>query len=552
MAAVVNEIRDTPEKNGGEGSVEAYKESEIEMPDVHNVGEKMRQASDAYKHFAGIEAQPLKMEIILWYIYGLCSYFIHTVLLPIVFPLIISQMVSLPPPPEQGWTQSSKGMYCRGQELQLYEALVHGSITVNNLKFSPLVWVSISWAAGIFLCSPILAGLAFQLDHGHNQSLIAGAATIIGALFCLPTGFFKSVWLFVLYTAFIVAASTVAAAVHTRHLGLMIRGFTGPTVIRQHFSRRCSIASWLSLYGTAVGTVGAAIIAAFTYHMLHHKEKLVSLWVVSIFSGLKWMVGASHAFTGNRPGPNPEKEVARWGHAFAIFKYPHAAGSAVGILFSSFGASCIFTGGVLYVAGELCIKPVLVLFLWLAYFFFPLFSLPLLHPLQLLIRADALRMMFFGSLISALTSGAGFFFRRSNWPKSYLILAAVFQGTAACVLHAFGRVLMLDCSPPGREGSFSIWFVWVKAIGTCAGFTVASAYAGNVGRSFGIAFLSIVAGVVLMIFGNISNLGGAVAAGHVTEAASEKGSPAQGWDNSSEWRGSVHAVVKEDGRASHV
>ena len=119
MAAVVNEIRDTPEKNGGEGSVEAYKESEIEMPDVHNVGEKMRQASDAYKHFAGIEAQPLKMEIILWYVYGLCSYFIHTVLLPIVFPLIISQMVSLPPPPEQGWTQSSKGMYCRGQELQL-------------------------------------------------------------------------------------------------------------------------------------------------------------------------------------------------------------------------------------------------------------------------------------------------------------------------------------------------------------------------------------------------------------------------------------------------
>lgn len=55
-----------------------------------------------------------------------------------------------------------------------------------------------------------------------------------------------------------------------------------------------------------------------------------------------------------------------------------------------------------------------------------------------------------------------------------------------------------------------------------------------------------------MIFGNISNLGGAVAAGHVTEAASEKGSPAQGWDNSSEWRGSVHTVVKEDGRASHV
>lgn len=311
-----------------------------------------------------------------------------------------------------------------------YEALVHGSITVNNLKLSPLVWASISWAAGILISSPILAGLAFHLDRGHNQSLISGAATITGAIFCLPAGLFKSVWLFALYTAFIVAASTVATAAHTRHLGLMIRGFTGPTVRRQHFSRRGSIASWLSLYATAAGTVGAAIIAAFTYHMLRLEEKLVSLWVVSIFSGLKWMVGACLAFTGNRPGPNLEKEVAasaRWGWAFAIFKYPHAAGSAAGILLSSFGASCIFTGGVLYVAGELCIKPVLVLFLWLAYFLFPLFSLPLLHPLQLLIRADALRMMFFGSLISAITSGAGFYFRYSNWPKSYLILAAVFQ-----------------------------------------------------------------------------------------------------------------------------
>lgn len=276
----------------------------------------------------------------------------------------------------------------------------------------------------------MLAGLAFHLDHGQNQTLIAGAATIIGAVFCLPAGFFKSVWLFAPYTAFIVAASTVAATTHTRHLGLMVRGFTGAPVRKQHFPTRRSIASWLSLYGTAAGSVGAAIIAAFTYHMLRHSEKLVSLWVVSIFSGLMWLVGSCHAFAGTRPGSTPDKAVAtsaRWGRAFEIFKYPHAVGTATGVLFSSFGASCIFTGGVLYVVGELCIKPVLLLYLWLTYFLFPLFSLPLLHPLQLLIRADALRMMFFGSLISAVTSGAGFFFHHHIWPKAYLILAAVMQ-----------------------------------------------------------------------------------------------------------------------------
>lgn len=112
------------------------------------------------------------------------------------------------------------------------------------------------------------------------------------------------------------------------------------------------------------------------------------------------------------------------------------------------------------------------------------------------------------------------------------------------MLHAFGRVLLLDCSPPGREGSFSIWFVWVKAIGTCAGFAVASAFPGNVGGSFGIAFLSVIAGVVILIFGNISNLGGAVAAGQVREEASEKGSPARSRDTGSECHGSGHTVVR--------
>lgn len=103
--------------------MEAHREREIETLDDdigHNVGEKIRQSSDAYKQFAGLEDPPIKMEIILWYIYGFCSYFVHTVLLPIVFPLIISQMVPFPPPPpDLGWTQSSKRLHCRLQEMQL-------------------------------------------------------------------------------------------------------------------------------------------------------------------------------------------------------------------------------------------------------------------------------------------------------------------------------------------------------------------------------------------------------------------------------------------------
>uniref|UniRef100_A0A453Q931 Uncharacterized protein n=1 Tax=Aegilops tauschii subsp. strangulata TaxID=200361 RepID=A0A453Q931_AEGTS len=44
------------------------------------------------------------------------------------------------------------------------------------------------------------------------------------SFFCLLTGFFKTVWVFLFYILFITASIIIAEAVHTRNLGPMIRG----------------------------------------------------------------------------------------------------------------------------------------------------------------------------------------------------------------------------------------------------------------------------------------------------------------------------------------
>ncbi|KAK7844941.1 hypothetical protein CFP56_010144, partial [Quercus suber] len=100
-------------------------------------------------------------------------------------------------------------------------------------------WTSITWAIGLAVAAPILGSISFSLDHGDQQILIAAAATATGAIFCLPAGFFKTVWIFLPYITGIVAALSVATACHTRHLGLMLRRFTSPT--HQQQQRRIPI-----------------------------------------------------------------------------------------------------------------------------------------------------------------------------------------------------------------------------------------------------------------------------------------------------------------------
>ncbi|KAG6383087.1 hypothetical protein SASPL_157172 [Salvia splendens] len=385
-------------------------------PDSHNVA-----AQDMYKAGggAGVEEKPSKPEVLGWYMYGLCSYFVHTVLIPIVFPLIISQTVSDPP--------SRRRRAGRGAT-RIYEELVHRAIKL----------------------APVLGIVSILLDYSHYQQLIAGAATIIGAIFCLPAGFFKKSWIFPPYIAIIVAANTIVGAAHARHLGLMIRGFTGSVIPQQQFATEDPSPSRLSLYSTAAGCLGAAIMSSFTYHMFSHKDHF------------------------NR---NVDTRMLQ--------------GALQGFFLSSFMSMCIFGAALLHAMGYSCFQTKNILFLWLTYFMVPIASLPLVHPLQLAMKLDAEKMQLLGFILSTLASGFGFYYKGAMWTKGNLFFFAAVQGSATGFLHAFGRVLWLDCSPAER---------------------------------FGASFCAGLVGMVILIFGNISSFKGAKAAGHVIKSG--KNSPA--------------------------
>lgn len=214
----------------------------------------------------------------------------------------------------------------------------------------------------------------------------------------------------------------------------MIRGFTGSAIHKRQFPDRRSFASWLSLYSTAAGCLGAAIMASFSYHMLRRSDRFTALWVVSIFSGLKWGAGMIHIFSTNRFAASftdSSSDSSPLTHVMSIFKYPHAAGSLAGVFLSSFTTMCIFGGGLLYAMGYLCIQTESILYIWLVYFMFPLISLPLAHPLQQLMKSDAEKMQLLGFLLSTFTSGFGFYYRKSTWATGHLLIFAAIQGTAA-------------------------------------------------------------------------------------------------------------------------
>lgn len=395
-----------------------------------------------------------------------------------------------------------------------------------------------SWAAGTILAIPVLVPSAWSLDHGRSPPTVLAAATIVGGLFCLLTGFFKTRWVFPLYVAAIAAADAVAGAAHARHLGVMVRSLTELLPRRRrHFPSGRDVTGGLSLHATAAGCVGAAVIAVFTYHMLRRSDHHTSLWVVSIFSGLLWFAGVAHAFTTDQPGAAPGRrpDHGKLAHVIAIFQYPHAAGNLLGIFLSSFSSMCIFTAGVLYVFGELCMKPITLLYLWMTYFIFPVISLPALHLLQLVLRADAVRMQLLGFFMSAATAGTGFYYRGRHWHRVHVLLVALLQSTAAGSLHAFGRALASDCAPAGREGAFSVWNSWVRTAGSCAGFAVAAAYPGDVGRTFGMSFSAVAVGICVLIFGSISHKGGVKAAGNVEdEGADQESCQVEGTDEMGE------------------
>lgn len=410
---------------------------------------------------------------------------------------------------------------------------------VNDLKFSPLEWTSISWSTGLVLAAPILAFVSTNFDRGTNQQLIAAVATVVGAFFCFPVGIFRVTWIFPLYIIVILIANVVSIASHTRHHGLMVRGFTGPTLHKNQFKVRSSFSSWLSVCATAVGCLGSVVISSFTYHMLRQRDRFMGLWIVSILSGLNWLIGIFHVLTvrltANTNTSTPPVPIPKL-HLFSIFRYYHGIGSLIVITLSSFTSMCIFTAGLLYLVGQFCLKPLHVLYFFLTYFIFPALSVPLIQPLmQHVVKANAIKMQLLGFLLSLATSGVGFYFKGENWNHGLIMFLAALQSTSAGLLHAFGRTLLMDCTPIGEEGVFGSWLAWTRAVGTCAGFIMASVIPGNLRVSFGVAFGAGFLGMILLIFGNISDVGGALAAGHVFEIDETKesmASPVNGLDSS--------------------
>ncbi|XBI76801.1 hypothetical protein VPH35_069995 [Triticum aestivum] len=499
--------------NGGKGGHGAQPPAAEETTrEIQVVREAYRQpAAPAY---VMPEEPPAMVELVGWYLYGFCSFFITHLLLPVLFPAIVTQ-VAFPSSdftPEAKYTV--KGASCSVHEMSMYQRLTKYTIAISSSHMSPLGWSALSWAIGILLVAPLLTQVAHHLDRGQYQSLILIAATSFGSFFCLLTGFFKTVWVFLFYILFIAASIIIAEAVHTRNLGLMIRGLAAHDSGKHLVLRRRAAASQLSLYCTAIGGIGAALMAAFMYHMLRRTDQLTGLWVVSIFSGLIWFIGICHGLFTNRPTKLLQQAQVR----MTIGRYPQA----MAVFLSSFATMCIFTSGTLYAIGGVCIKPVLVLALWILYFLFPLISLPLLHPIQIIIRADAVRMQLLGFIIALFVSGAGFYFKSHRWRAAHIIIIALVQSTANGILYSFGRILLLDASPPGKEGAFAIWYAYVRCMGAMIGFAVASAGPGRAGGSFAAAFLGSFLGIIVLIFGNVSNVGALKAAGHLKGMEDEK------------------------------
>lgn len=258
-------------------------------------------------------------------------------------------------------------------------------------------------------------------------------------------------------------------------------------------------------------------------------RNLYTLWIVSIFSGLIWLIGILHVITAiNRTSVSSVSLINSIFYPCSILKYPNAIGGLFGVFLSSFTTMCIFTGCVLFIVGQLCIKPLHLLYFWLIYFLFPLVSMPLLHHLQQLIKANSVKMKIIGFLLSLLSSGFGFYFWESHWKWGHVLLFGGIQSIGSGVLHAYGRVLVLECAPIGKEGVLCVWYGWIRAAGLCLGFTVASVVPGQIRTSFGAAFVAALVGIIVLLFGNV---GDDVGAKHVSNESDSHGNHNLGLDS---------------------
>lgn len=103
--------------------LETVKEEEESMgtpdfPDLQDTATKIERATAVYKAYGRFEEAPAKMEVFTWYLYAMCSYFIQAVLIPIVFPLFISEIRSHGNIPKESF-KNSRGLTCYLGEMDL-------------------------------------------------------------------------------------------------------------------------------------------------------------------------------------------------------------------------------------------------------------------------------------------------------------------------------------------------------------------------------------------------------------------------------------------------
>lgn len=108
-------------EGGAPGVVQEGGKGTTVRPDIHNSAMKILRAREPYNGYTEeVGEKPSGFEVMGWYLYEFCFYFVQTVLVPVVFPLIISQLQPLPAADSlQEWNKNHPTKHCSQKEFHL-------------------------------------------------------------------------------------------------------------------------------------------------------------------------------------------------------------------------------------------------------------------------------------------------------------------------------------------------------------------------------------------------------------------------------------------------
>ncbi|GLJ38963.1 hypothetical protein SUGI_0794330 [Cryptomeria japonica] len=417
--------------------------------------------------FATLEEAPTKVELVSWSIYGLCSQFAQTFLIPVLFPLLLGQTVKPSANYMKEWDETFPNTSCSNATIKQYERLVHSSIPIGPLKISPLLLTGCVWAITTAILAPILPSLSPFLDYGNKQPIFLLLSSAIGIIACLPPGVFTDTSAMAVFLALAITGGSLSSMAYNRHLALIIRATAAAAPVRQRnssiiymqdrFRIRQNAGGLISSMGTAAESVGAAIIATFTYKMLGFQSAVrLAVWITCIFCGILWAVGAAQALLLQpvRSGPDFPGGKFNGGHgwidAFSFRKFPNAVTSAVLVFLASFAGSCAFASGILHALGHRCFESKYILFMWLAYFLVPALTGVVTGLSPKILIVNGRQMQVIGFLLVAGVSALGFI--QNSWRPWWTIVGAGVLGMGVGILNSYGRTLFFDFTLPSKEG----------------------------------------------------------------------------------------------------